>query len=160
MSPHIIPIILFRHDYCDYCGLLRLLQIIAIIAIIRIIVTMVLKHRRFHHKHHWNVLQVTWHTTLCYLCMPMDCHVIFQWISSCSFVQKRILKLASWIWTGGSHTSLMLAMTLVAMVGTKDNCIWNTHMPWIHCICFSMCITWHKRQVSNTWIPANELSCL
>ena len=29
MSPHIIQIILFRHDYCDYCGLLRLLQIIA-----------------------------------------------------------------------------------------------------------------------------------
>ena len=29
MSPHIIPIILFRHDYCDYCGLLQLLWIIA-----------------------------------------------------------------------------------------------------------------------------------
>ena len=52
MSPHIIPIILFRHDYCDYCRLLQLLQIIVIIATIRIIVTMVLKHRRFHKKHH------------------------------------------------------------------------------------------------------------
>ena len=88
---HIILIILFNNDYCDYCRSLRFSQIIVIIAIIRIIVTMVLKHRRFHHKHHWNVLQVTWHTTLCYLCMLMDCHVIFRSIRSCSFVQTKIL---------------------------------------------------------------------
>ena len=92
MSPHIIAIILFRHDYCDYCTLLQLLQIIAIIAIIviiRVIVTIVFKHTRFHHKHHSSALQVTWHTTLRYLGMPMDCHVIFQSISS--LVQRRIL---------------------------------------------------------------------
>ena len=76
-------------DYCDYCGLLRIIAIIAIIAIIRIIVTIVLKNRRFDLKHHSSVLQVTWHTTLRYLGMPMDCHVIFQTISS--LVQRRIL---------------------------------------------------------------------
>ena len=125
MSLHITQIILLRHDYCNYCGLLLLLQIIATIAIILIIVTIVLKHRCFHHKRHSSVLQVTCHTTLCYLCMLMDCHVIFWSISSRSFVQRRILYVGFLdlkFWTGGSHTSLMLAM---ALVGTKDNCTWN-----------------------------------
>ena len=85
----------------------------------------------------------------------MDCHVIFLSISSCSFVQKGILYVGFLDLNRGSHTSLMLAMTLV---GTKDNCTWNTHMPWKHCNCLWICITIHQRQVSNTWFPTHEVA--
>ena len=79
-------------DYYDNCRLLQLLQILQILREFRkFLIKKKFKHTRFDVEHHSSVLQVIWHTTLCYLGMPMDCHVIFQLINSRSFVQRRIL---------------------------------------------------------------------
>jgi len=142
----IIAIIL---DYCDYSKILRLLRLLREF---RIFVMRVCKHTRFLLKHHSSVLQVTRHTTLCYLGSAMDCHVIFRSISS--LVQRRILYVGFLDLNRGFQHFCDASDDIGRHDGSGTHpcnyCTWNTHVPWIHCNRLSICITRHQRQLSNT----------